>query len=259
MLKTVVLLAFACSLSHTQTSEKRLAFDAASIKPVAAPVGRGAGTALAPNGGGFLRFTPAGVSGTRVTTERMVLAAYNLRTGQLAGAPAWLESDWFALQAKAETTADESRLRLMLQTLLADRFKLVAHHETRELPVYSLTVSKNGPKLHELKAGELIPTDSKALAALGMDRPTLNGTVAGTLMDHGTIPHFLDVISGLPDVDRPVVDRTGLKGDYILFLQWDTDGRFLDEVGQQLGFKFVAEKAQVDVLVIDHIEKPDAN
>jgi uncharacterized protein (TIGR03435 family) len=67
------------------------------------------------------------------------------------------------------------------------------------------------------------------------------------------------VISGLPDVDRPVVDRTGLKGDYILFLQWDTDGRFLDEVGQQLGLKFVAEKAQVDVLVIDHIEKPDAN
>jgi uncharacterized protein (TIGR03435 family) len=259
MLKTAVLLAFASSLAGAQTSEKRLAFDAASIKPVEAPEVRGPGMMLARYGGGFLEFSPAGVSGTRVTTERIVLTAYNLKTQQLLGAPEWLDSDWFALEAKAETATNENQLRLMLQTLLAERFKLVAHHETRVLPVLALTVSKNGPKLHELKAGQLMPTDSNALAALGIDRPNFKGKLAGTMMEHGTIQHLADAISTLAYVDRPVVDRTGLKGDYIFFVQWGTDGSLLGEIGRQLGLKFVSGKAAVDVLVIDHIEQPEAN
>jgi uncharacterized protein (TIGR03435 family) len=259
MLKTALLFALACSLAHTQTSEKRLAFDAASIKPVEAPAVRGPGMMLALNSGGFLEFSRAGVSATRVTTERIVLAAYNLKTQQLLGAPEWLEYDWFALEAKAETAADENQLRLMLQTLLVERFKLVAHHETRVLPVLALTVSKNGPKLHELKAGQLMPTDSNALAALGIDRPKLHSKLAGTMMEHGTIQHLADAISTSAYVDRPVVDRTGLKGDYIFFVQWDTGGSLLGEIGRQLGLKFVAGKAAVDVLVIDRIEKPEAN
>jgi uncharacterized protein (TIGR03435 family) len=129
--------------------EKPLAFDAASIKPS----GSGGGGRMG-GGGGIVQITPGRVLARNVTARRLVLAAYRLTPYQLSGGPAWLDSDRFELEAKAETASNEKQLRLMLQTLLGQRLKLVVHRETEEMRVYALVVGKNGPKIYEVKEGE---------------------------------------------------------------------------------------------------------
>jgi hypothetical protein len=137
------------------STPKPLEFDAASIKPYSGGDGggRNGGIGGGPpldTGGGGLRFTPGRVASAPngVTARRMILEAFHLTQYQLSGGPGWLDTDRFALEAKAEG-ADENQLRQMLQTLPAERFKLVGHRETREMAVYALLVGKNGTKLHE--------------------------------------------------------------------------------------------------------------
>jgi uncharacterized protein (TIGR03435 family) len=134
----------------------------------------------------------------------------------------------------------------MLQTLLADRFKLVVHRETKEMPVYALMVAKNGPKFHEWKEGDRMPEFG-------------SGGHANNFRDRGPIQRLADVLSSGPDVGRPVLDKTGLKGVCVFYVEWDEDEDFLPAMQQQLGLKLQPQRGPVDNLVIDHIEKPDAN
>lgn len=152
---------------------------------------------------------------------------------------------WRPLEAKAEG-ANENQLRQMLQTLLAERFKLVVHREAREMAVYALLVGKNGTKLREWKEGDPMPEFG-------------SGGHPNNFRDRGTMQRLADVLSSGPAVGRPVLDKTGLKGVYVFYVEWDDGEDFLPALQQQLGLKLEPQKAPVDNLVINHIEKPDAN
>lgn len=235
-------------LSDARSTDKALRFDTASIKPFS---GSGGGR----NGGigdgprinlGALRLMPGRVVSAPggVTARRLILEAFHLTPYQLTGGPGWLDSDRFELEAKAEG-ANQNQLRLMLQTLLAERFQLMVHREARKMPVYHLVVGKNGVKLHEWKEGDAMPSFGSD------DRPKF--------IDRGTMQHLADVLSGGPDAGRPVLDRTGLPGVYIFYVVWDEGDDFLPALQQQLGLKLESQKDPVDCVVIDRIERPSAN
>jgi uncharacterized protein (TIGR03435 family) len=243
--------------AYAQPQAEKPAFDVASIKPVEQPVaGFWMGPGAAPVGPGMrmlgnfmdtLEFRPGNVGTqlTGVTAGKLILEAYRLKPEQLSGGPDWLYIDRFQLQAKAEA-AGEDRLRLMLQTLLAERFHLVTHRVTRRLSVSLLVTAKGGPKLRELKRGSPFPT-------LPDDRHD------NKFIDRGSIAHLAEVISNQPTVAQPVVDSTGLKGSYLFFVGWDQGGDFVGALEKQLGLKLKSGRAPIDALVIDRIDQPDAN
>ena len=232
-------------------SGERLKFDAASIRPFSGGGGGrngGAGGTLPSAISGGLRFIPGRVvsAPAGVTARKMILEAFHLTQYQLSGGPGWLDSDRFSLEARAEG-ANENQLRQMLQALLADRFKLVVHRETKEMPVYALVVAKNGPKFHEWKEGDRMPEFG-------------SGGHANNFRDQGTMQRLVDVLTGgLNSVGRPVLDKTGLKGVYVFYVEWDEDQDFLPAMQQDLGLKLEPQRGPGDNLVIDHVEKPEAN
>jgi uncharacterized protein (TIGR03435 family) len=225
-------------------------FDAASIKP---------NTSGNCTHGCGLRFTPGLVSSLPggVNVRQMILAAYQVSPYQLTGGPGWLDSDMFDLEARGNNSAGDGQLRLMFQTLLSRRCKLLAHHETREAPVYALTVGKNGLKLHEIKEGDPQPTQPEKFTSAAAALP---GTPAPTLLFR-SVKQFAAVSESNPlaGIGRPVVDKTGLAGQYFFAFTWDPKEDYMGAVEEQLGLKFVAEKAALDFYVVDHIERPDPN
>jgi uncharacterized protein (TIGR03435 family) len=230
-----------------QAAEKPLAFDAASIKPNNSGGGGRGGP-----GGGSLRIIPPGrVFSRGVSARKIIEEAYHLTQYQVSGGPGWIASDMFAVEAKAETPATDNQLRQMLQTLLSERFKLVFHRETKEMPVYFLTVAKSGLRVHELKEGDPTPNEVA---------PSRGATRAGPAMIYrATMQDFAGTLSGNPFFDRPVVDKTGLQGVYIFGVTWSEDQDFLTVVQEEFGLKLGSRKAPMDVLVIDRIEKPSEN
>lgn len=185
--------------------------------------------------------------------------------------PDWVNSARYVIQGKPPEsiekamqtmTAEERRkqAQLMEQSLLADRFKLKAHFETREMPVYQLIVAKGGPKLKE------DPDSSHAQAAIYASR------IRATAI---TMQNLIDFLEGAPDIGgRVVIDETGLSGRYDLLLKWapleagwsetaqssDAEGTSLfTAIEEQLGLKLVPTKGPGQVLVIDHIERPSEN
>jgi uncharacterized protein (TIGR03435 family) len=219
-------------------------FAAASIKPLPCQPGMRCGGG---NGTERLKFTPGSVSSypEGITTRGIFLEAYHLALYQLPGGPSWLDSDRFELEAVTETRADENQMRRMLQSLVAERFKLVIHRETREMPVYFLTVGKNGARLQEQKEGQPAPATA----------PSFRGLFLTTKMDH-----FIAFISTF-GIDRPVLDKTGLDGVYYFPLPFsgDRDDDVKIAVEDTFGLKFESHKAPVEVFVIDHVEKPSPN
>ncbi len=238
-----------------------IAFDAASIKPVANSGGGGGRSG--PVGGSPIEFTPGRVTSypEGVTARRLIMEAYHLTAYQLSGGPSWLGSDSFAFEAKAaDPSANEKQLRQMLQTLLAERFRLVVSRGTREIPVYALVVAKGGAKLHEIKEDEATPTTGKELEALGVLPPARVGErLAGSMFDRETMDQFASILSDNPKFDRPVVDKTGLNGVYLLGLRWYADGDITTAMQEWLGLRLESQKAPMSILVIDHIERPSEN
>jgi len=234
------------------STEKPLSFDVASIKPNNSPPGGRGGPV-----GGSVRFTEEGVVGRKATLRRIIQAAYRLTEYQVSGGPGWLDSDTFDVEAKTETPANKDQLRQMLQTLLADRFKLAAHRGTREILVYFLTVGKNGPgpTLHELKDGEP-PPELKGITFGGSHQ------VPGpTVIMRGTLQDFAIELSGPPfSVGRLVVDKTNLHGTYVGFLHWGEDGDdAISALRDEFALKLESQKAPAEILVIDHAERPSEN
>jgi uncharacterized protein (TIGR03435 family) len=233
-------------------SASPLTFDAVSIRPTNLPPGGREGIR-----GGSLRYTQGRVVGRNVSAWRMILEAYHVPQYQLSGGPGWLESDRFSIEAKTESPADENQLRLMLRTLLGQRFKLVVRREVREMSTYAMVVGKGGPRLLEIKEGE--PTPSRAdLVSRGVALPEMDH-VAGVLADRGNMQSMIDRLNEMGKFDRPVVDKTGLRGEYFFAFQWDAEENFMAELQEQSGLKFVSQKLPVDVIIVDHVEKPAAN
>jgi uncharacterized protein (TIGR03435 family) len=232
--------ALAVAWSVLAFSQPRLEFEVAAIKR-SDPSHVGAQTFFQP-GGKFAALT--------APLKSLVCFAYQLRDHQVAGGPGWVESEPFDVTAKAETNASYDDLRVMVQTLLADRFQLKFHREMREQPVYALVLAKNGPKLKEANG----PGRGIGIGAQGR----LNGNGA----DMAT---FSSALSG--KLGRSVVDRTGLKGFYDFLITWTPDEAQADTPGaslftaiqEQLGLKLESTKGQVGVLVIDRAGRPSEN
>jgi len=161
----------------------------------------------------------------------------------------------------------------MMESVLVDRFKFAAHRETRELPVYELVVAKGGPKLKEAVPGDTYPTglkDDQGKSSPGTVRVGL-GTMDCQAIQIASLVEGLTLLTG-----RTVVDKTGLIGKYDIKLRWtpedshpasngegraagESDVDFFTAIQEQLGLKFKPAKGPVDVLVVDHIEKPSEN
>ncbi len=177
--------------------------------------------------------------------------AYDIRTE--FSVPDWAEISGkrYDIEAKAEGPVSQAQCRLMTQLLLEDRFKLKFHRETKEMPVYALVVGKSGSKLHEAKPdsppGDGVWLRGHKTSSKGWE-PSM---IASTL-------------SSIPDVGRPVVDKTGLKGlfefrlDYSVTPNEDRPNIF-SALQDQLGLRLEPSKGPVEFVVIDQLEKPSEN
>ena len=230
-------------------------FDAASIKPhETEPLGMGmAGGPMTAARMDVVRtripgrvtFSIGKVDAENVTARQLIVQAYDLRADQVTGGPDWLDLDRFDLVAKAGTAAEDPQLRLMLRSLLTDRFRLAAHRETKDMRAYSLTIRKPGPQLTEWKEGyRFAPSQKKG--------------VVGVYRGHGTMQQLAEVLAHDPLVDHPVVDRTGLSGVYVLRLEWKKYGTILSGL-KALGLRVHTERQPVEVLVVDEVESPREN
>jgi bla regulator protein BlaR1 len=196
------------------------------------------------------------------TLRECIEWAYGLMEGSQLTGPALLDSEQYDITAKASEAAGEDQLRLMLQALLAERFKLTLHRKTEDLPVYSLVVAKSGPKLHEVQREP----------AMGLKMGFDSG-----VMTYGMATNMHRLAALLPMfLDRPVLDRTNLTGVYEFTLRVEMDAETrLPEPGQvfmgfgmtpsifaaveELGLKLAPEKGPVEIMVVDHIERPTEN
>jgi len=201
----------------------------------------------------------------------LIMFAYSVQMKQVIGAPDWIEKDRYDISATPdqEGTPTADQVRVMIRKLLADRFQLKFHHDKREMSAFVLTVGKDGPKL---KPGQ--PNGN--LHGIGI-QPAATGAMM--FANNAPIPAFTSFLQSLV-FDRPVVDQTGLTGRYDMTITFTPDDslfngnplgfpkpaegvepapHFFDAIQQQLGLKLTAEKTQVDVLAIDHVEKPSAN
>jgi uncharacterized protein (TIGR03435 family) len=198
------------------------------------------------------------VTGTAITLVDMLTYAYRVKYDQISGGPNWANVDHYDLAAKAEGDGllGEDAARAMFQTLLADRFKLKIHRETRDLPVYALVVGKNGPKLKnsspEADGNGLVTASYTGLIHMVTARGTMEG-----------LARQLSNTAG-----RPVVDKTGLTGSYAYSLDWlpadrasgsDSEAASMFTAVQQLGLKLESTKAPYEMLVIDQAAKPSEN
>jgi uncharacterized protein (TIGR03435 family) len=198
--------------------------------------------------------------------------AYTMPLNRISGP---IPDGQFVYRVDATTSADatEEQVRLMLQSLLADRFKMVAHRTTKEADVYALSIAKNGPKIHEAKAedppppmpdwyrnGRELPADAEGKMLFGVPAgmdPGV-GVVSGRRV---SMAQFCDYLQY--PLHAPVLDETGLKGSYYFALRYAVENAPLDvnapplvaAIQENLGLKLEKRKGTVETLVVDHIEK----
>lgn len=267
------------------TAEANPTFEVASVRPNTSGDNKMSSKTLP--GGRF--------EAINIPPRLLIMNSYGLQPQQLVGAPDWISSERFDIVAKAEGELGPpvlrdgpSRLQLMVRALLEERFKLTVHREPREIPIYALVRARADGRLGpELKPSA---TDCEALRAARRkggppseppkpgERPQCGARVlAGELIAGGQpLLELVSLLSGT--VGRSVVDRTGLKGTYDIYLKWTPDlvrqraagetvrinGVDFDPSGpsiftalqEQLGLKLESERGTVDALVIDHIERP---
>jgi uncharacterized protein (TIGR03435 family) len=201
----------------------------------------------------------------------IIRSAFGLQAFQVVDGPNWIDTDRWDVTAKAEAGAERQPMGPMVQSLLADRFKLVAHKETRDLPVYALVFARQdhafGPKLHA-SSTDCQKEVSAVIARTGRptspDAPPLCGirSRSGHIELNATriSPNFIRTLA--PITGRSVVDKTGLTGVYDAELVWNDSEEgpsLFTAIQEQLGLKLEAQRGPVDVLVIDHVERPTSD
>lgn len=223
------------------------------------------------------RFRARNASLLAITQE-----AYGVQANQIVGAQELLKTAAYDIDIEAEGSSNNSQstdpalrqpeIRSQLRSLLADRFKLVLHHETKQLPSYGLVVGENGSKLQPTKYADYPDTakgpDGKGVHRMMMMQQDGSGQVMGIGAQKSSLPEFAQQLS--MQLGKKVVDKTGLTGQYDFNLHWsqaatnsdasnDASGPSLfTAIQEQLGLKLVPQEGPEDVLVIDHIERPEA-
>ena len=221
---------------------------------------------IRPHDGPLHRILGYDVSGPRLTLEGypingLIREAYNLEFYQIVIPPSVAQQEiYYDVVAKAPGAVAPTRneFRAMLQALLAERFHLQFHREPKEMPVYSLVVAKGGPKF---KASE-----PEAISGAHIGVNGRNQFLAATRY---TMPQLALGLRDAIGVDRPVLDKTGLTGEYDFRIEATLLSRgrtpefgdlsVFTAVQDQLGLRLVPDKAKLEVLVVDRIEKPSAN
>jgi uncharacterized protein (TIGR03435 family) len=193
------------------------------------------------------------------TLVKMVMFAYAVQQSQVAGEPEWASTVRYDISGvpNVEGAPNIKQIQEMIQKLLSDRFGLVFHRETRELPVYAISVAKGGAKLTSAAAPNGVSGESGLQHGTELTMRFTNSSIADLALNMQLV------------VDRPIVDRTGLPGRYDFKLRYTLDetrptdpdappGLFT-AIQEQLGLKLEAVKAPTQVLVVDAVERPSAN
>lgn len=251
-------------------------FDVASVRPSNDEQARS-----------LVQATPGRLTLIHLSLQRLLVIAYGLQDYQLLGKPSWSQSSHYDVIATASTGTSIQKMEgPMLQALLKDRFELKVHPESRALPLYELVVAKGGPKLRPSEKGSCVPyvkSSQPAIApAPGQPQPLYcgfhrSGSALSPILD-GKGVTIADLGNNLARsyntaLGRDIVDKTGLSGVFDIHLTWtnDPDSRdaaspstsddasIFSALEEQLGLKLRSVKGPVDVLVIDHIEKPSSN
>jgi uncharacterized protein (TIGR03435 family) len=220
-------------------------FEVASVKPnQSGGEGRRAGA------------SPGGLfTATNVSLRLLISRAFGVPEYQIERGPAWLDTETYDVAARADTSFEMTReeLRPCLQDLLTGRFGLQWHKETKAGSVYSMTVAKNGPKLTE--------HTGPGSASISASTDSAGGEIRGL---NSTMARLAEYLSG--QAGRPVIDNTGLSGQYDFHVGWaldrpaDTSGpSIFTALQEQLGLKLNATRGPIDIIVIDHAERASAN
>lgn len=197
-------------------------------------------------------------SGVNITAQALILRAYRIQPSQLIGAPDWLSTERFDVVATAAAGTPQEQMPAMVRALLAERFKLVVHQESRDLPIYALVLAHPdggpGPRLNASSIAECAPgTMPVPPPRAGAIAPCSMQMTDGRLQARAFELSQLATNLG-PSAGRFVVDRTGLKGRFDIDLEW-TDS-MAAALEAQLGLKLQPEVAPVQVTIIDRIEPP---
>ena len=246
-------------------------------------------------------FTPFGDPGGRFAADFplpvYIQFAYKLTPEQtestLAHLPKWVATDYFEIHAQVKGHPSKDQMRLMMQSLLADRFKLAVHFEAQQVPVYAVVLRRpgtTGPKLRPHADGPPcdvpmpIPARGNPANSDGVFPRICDAFIKIPAPNHEillgsrntTMKLIADSFSSLGGLGRPVVDQTGLSGRFDFTLQWTPESNgpaqsgadtpldfpgttFLEALKDQLGMKLKPSKAPMDVLVVDHVERPSGN
>jgi uncharacterized protein (TIGR03435 family) len=249
---------------RAQSADAKPQFEVASIKR---NVSGDPGRYIRPSGGRL--------SIANMTLKNLIAIAYEVRPFQLSGGPSWTDSESYDIEAKPEGNATPKQMEgPMLQALIEDRFKLQVRHDTKELPIYVLTVARNGSKLQRSDEKACVPVDpsnpplpsqgrnpSDTCGFLGLGRGSLNANQVS----------MADLTMALSQLlGRTVVDRTGLAGKFDAHMTFDPNDptaassdptlpSIFTAAQEQLGLKLESAKGPVDILVIDRAERPTEN
>jgi len=261
--------------SATQTYVPSMTFDVASVRESKPDLMAGVTVSfMNPAHSSLVRFSNS-------TVQSLLQIAFGVNFPQIVGLPDWTHGPgpFFNIEAKSDESVDERLAKLsdeqarlekqhMMQMLLADRFQLKVHWETREGPIYDLVIAKNGPKL---QPGGSIPISPEELrwTKLPPIHQRANGTKGYEFIGHQCSMEALAKTLTI-QMGAPVVDKTGLSGTYDFDLQYhgrgpdasddpDVSPPLLTAVPEQLGLKMQPAKGEMQFLVIDHIERPSAN
>jgi uncharacterized protein (TIGR03435 family) len=226
--------------SPSTVSSARPEFEVVSIKP--SPFTSSGAVAIG------AQSTPGTVTLTGIRLRDLIARAYSLKPYQIVG-PNRLDDDYYDIVAKSAQRVTDSDQRLMLQSMLAGRFELKAHTETKELPCYELVVRKGGLKIHPVVTDDIGPRYYPAPTA-----------IRGKAISMARLADLLST-----KTDRPVLDRTRVSGIFDIDLKWAADSdtepgpSLFTAVQEQLGLKLESTHAPVEALVIDHVERPSEN
>jgi uncharacterized protein (TIGR03435 family) len=245
MLRHLVWIAAICAM--VALCQQTPSFDVSSVKLSTGSGGRKGGMN-----------DPALLSVHNTTLKSLILRSYDIQDYQLSGGPAWIENDRYDIDARPEHPATHEQMMLMLRSLLADRFQLATHRETKTLAVYVLTVAKGGPKFgpyfQRLKAGDPFPPAQGRLL-LGGD---LKNVIFGLRQNMRMFDPSTGPIVPYADVP-PILDRTGLDGEYSILMSYDTHDDWPTQLEHQFGLKLEPRKEPTEILIVDHAAKPSGN
>ena len=255
----LTLLLFAATAAFAQSADAPApAFDVASVKASQpgqpGEPGRGGGRGRRDN----IQVSPGTVTMRNISLKSSIRWAWHVSEFQVSG-PDWLDSERFEIAGKAPGPATEEQLRLMMQTLLRERFKLALHRQTKELSAYVLVVGKNGPKVQETK------TEGEASIDINQRQLSVN-------VQRAPVSQLIDMMSNL--LRAPVIDMTGLTGRYDLTLNiakyagdMAARGQSIDSapadpvalvsmiLQDELGLKLEARKMPLELVIVDRAEK----